>query len=93
MSREPLSRASRRSPTAEERKETILVLKELSRKMDGYYPGTPWRLLANMVTPLIMQRNDARADAAFYRCCALSGERPKPGDEPSARSLVRETNE
>ena len=24
-------------------------------------------------------------DAAFYRCCALSGEVPKPGSEPSAQ--------
>ena len=24
-------------------------------------------------------------DAAFYKCCALSGEIPSPGSEPSAR--------
>ena len=30
--------------------------------------------------------NATKKDAAFYRCCALSGETPEPGSEPSATS-------
>ena len=50
-----------------------------------------WHLnseLVNVVRGFIRQKvaalTAAEADAAFYRCCALSGEVPEPGSEPSA---------
>ena len=40
--------------------------------------------VADYIEELEAELEEVRKDAAFYRCCALSGEVPEEGSQPSA---------